>query len=135
MKTIFFLISLSALGAQAWYPVISCDNGTVVVDELHRSNYRYQLVLRGHVVDWLVNEARLVPKSKVNDRGEIIQEKLASRETGSHRSYHFPTGDYQRFVSVELHNFPPRIEAKTYNPKSSYYGDVHKYYLHECEGL
>ncbi|MGZ3696418.1 MAG: hypothetical protein ACXVBL_19220, partial [Bdellovibrionota bacterium] len=90
-----------------------------------------QIVLRGNVVNWIVNEAKLVQAERVNGSGEIVQSYPANRYYERFATIY--TGTYRHDIKATLQNFPPRLEAYSYDPKFGSTGPTQTYYFKNCQ--
>jgi hypothetical protein len=137
LKAILFAIActLSAAPALAWTPVFVCDGGALEVDRLGNSSM-YQTVLRGHVTEWFVQEAQLINATRVNPKGEIIQQFWSDKSISPDSVLGINNGKNNwGEVKIALKNAPIRMEVRVFDSKNRTMGDAHGYNFAYCNGL
>ena len=126
---------LCAGPALAWTPVLVCDGGAFEIDRQDDSRM-YQIVLRGHVTEWFVNEAQLVVASRLNASGEIIQRFWSDEALTMNSVLALNDGkDDGVQVKIALKDAPGRFEARQLDPKTRVPGEAHGYNFSHCSGL
>lgn len=108
MKYLFLIFLLTnAFSAHAWDKKITCDGDLLVVDSQpyrNTSGIQGQMVFRGSLAQWMVNN-RFIAPSQLNNKGELI----LPVDTGEYGKLTLCALDVQSKLSYQLYPGKPQL--------------------------